>query len=107
MEVWIRQSMPYQCVEDGPMPFPVPGHMVKAWTERDPFEWRGEHFNYDCVSILPRPLQVPHPDVWTTCSSEQSLQWAASKHFKLVAPGTVTQTSDIINYYRNYAETQC
>ena len=39
--------------------------------------------------------------------SEQSLQWAARNHFGLVAPGTVTQTLDIINYYRDYAETQC
>src|SRR5262245_18921152 len=76
--------------------------MVKAWTEPDPFEWRGEHFNYDCVSILPRPLQVPHPTVWTTCSSAEILQWAASHHLRLVAPGTVTQTLDIINYYRDY-----
>src|SRR3977135_3164536 len=27
MEVWIRQSMPYHCNEEGPMPFPVPGWM--------------------------------------------------------------------------------
>src|SRR5205823_1710375 len=81
--------------------------MAKAWTEPDPFEWHGEHYSYDCVSILPRPLQTPHPSMWTTCSSEESLQWAASRHFKLVAPGTVTQTSDIINYYRDYAQNHC
>jgi alkanesulfonate monooxygenase SsuD/methylene tetrahydromethanopterin reductase-like flavin-dependent oxidoreductase (luciferase family) len=81
--------------------------LVKAWTAPEPFEWRGDNFNYDCVSILPRPLQEPHPPVWTTCSSEQSLQWAASRRMKLVAPGTVTQTLDIINYYREYAESQC
>jgi alkanesulfonate monooxygenase SsuD/methylene tetrahydromethanopterin reductase-like flavin-dependent oxidoreductase (luciferase family) len=81
--------------------------MVKAWTEPEPFEWHGQHFNYECVSILPRPLQVPHPPIWTTCSSEQSLQWAAHNHFKLVAPGTVTQTLDILSYYRHYAETEC
>jgi alkanesulfonate monooxygenase SsuD/methylene tetrahydromethanopterin reductase-like flavin-dependent oxidoreductase (luciferase family) len=81
--------------------------MVKAWTEPEPFEWRGEHFDYNCVSILPRPLQQPHPPVWTTCSSEESLKWAARNRFKLVAPGTVTQTYDILNYYREYAEQHC
>ena len=81
--------------------------MVRAWTEPDPFEWHGEHFNYDCVSILPRPLQQPHPPIWTTCSSEESLQWAAKNHFRLVAPGTTTQVSDILTYYRHYAETEC
>jgi alkanesulfonate monooxygenase SsuD/methylene tetrahydromethanopterin reductase-like flavin-dependent oxidoreductase (luciferase family) len=81
--------------------------MVRAWTDPEPFEWRGEHFNYDCVSILPRPLQQPHPDLWTTCSSEESLKWAARNKIKLVAPGTVTQTNDILTYYKNYAETEC
>ncbi len=81
--------------------------MAKAWTEQDPFEWHGDHYNYDCVSILPRPLQTPHPPMWTTCSSEESLKWAASRHFRLVAPGTVTQTADIINYYRDYATNHC
>ncbi len=81
--------------------------MERAWTDPDPFEWRGQHFNYDCVSILPRPLQEPHPPVWTTCSSEESLQWAARNRFKLVAPGVVTQTADILNYYKHYAETEC
>lgn len=79
----------------------------KAWTEPEPFEWHGQHYNYECVSILPRPLQVPHPPVWTTCSSEESLQWAARHQFRLVAPGTVTQTYDILSYYRHFAETQC
>ena len=81
--------------------------MVKAWTAEEPFEWHGTHFNYDCVSILPRPLQQPHPSFWTTCSSEESLQWAASHHFSLIAPGTMTQVGDIINYYRDYAEREC
>jgi alkanesulfonate monooxygenase SsuD/methylene tetrahydromethanopterin reductase-like flavin-dependent oxidoreductase (luciferase family) len=81
--------------------------MVKAWTEPEPFEWRGEFFNYDCVSILPRPLQQPHPPIWTTCSSEESLQWAARNRFKLVAPGTVNQTADIISYYRDFAQREC
>jgi alkanesulfonate monooxygenase SsuD/methylene tetrahydromethanopterin reductase-like flavin-dependent oxidoreductase (luciferase family) len=81
--------------------------MVRAWTDPEPFEWRGQHFNYDCVSILPRPLQQPHPPMWTTCSSEESLQWAARNRFKLVAPGVVTQTADILDYYKRYAETEC
>jgi alkanesulfonate monooxygenase SsuD/methylene tetrahydromethanopterin reductase-like flavin-dependent oxidoreductase (luciferase family) len=79
----------------------------KAWTEPEPFEWRSKYYDYDSVSILPRPVQQPYPEVWTTCSSEQSLQWAARNHIRLLAPGTVTQTADILNYYRMYAEERC
>src|SRR5438067_4780146 len=53
MEVWIRQSMPYQCVEDGPMPFPVPGHMwdralgEALYTERMKFIRRVDQLGFD------------------------------------------------------------
>src|SRR5437879_8048766 len=45
--------------------------------------------------------------MWTTCSSEQGLQWAAQHRIRLLAPGTTTQTADILNYYRDYAEREC
>src|SRR5439155_9253862 len=70
--------------------------LEKAWTAEEPFEWQGEHFQYGCVSILPRPLQQLHPPIWTTCSSEECLQWAASHRFKLLATGVVTQVDDYI-----------
>src|SRR5258705_4532814 len=35
--------------------------VVKAWTTREPFEWRRQNFTYDCPCILPRALQEPHP----------------------------------------------
>jgi len=81
--------------------------IVKAWTEPEPFEWDSTYYHYDEVSILPRPLQTPHPTVWTTCSSEQSIQWAAQHHIRLLAPGVTTQTADILNYYRDYAQREC
>src|SRR2546430_11774986 len=37
--------------------------VVKAWTEREPFAWQGKYFNYQRVSIWPRPLQRPHPPI--------------------------------------------
>src|SRR6266487_3824513 len=59
----------------------------KAWTEENPFPWHSEYYNYECVSILPRPLQVPHPPVWTTATAAESLQWAAEHHVGIIASG--------------------
>jgi alkanesulfonate monooxygenase SsuD/methylene tetrahydromethanopterin reductase-like flavin-dependent oxidoreductase (luciferase family) len=81
--------------------------IVRAWTEPSPFEWHSDYFDYPCVSILPRPVQVPHPRVWTTASADQTLQWAAEKGIGMIASGPTTQCADILNYYQNHAETQC
>jgi alkanesulfonate monooxygenase SsuD/methylene tetrahydromethanopterin reductase-like flavin-dependent oxidoreductase (luciferase family) len=81
--------------------------VVKAWTEQDPFEWHGEHYDYQCVSILPRPVQVPHPPVWTVAVSAESLQWSAQRRMGLVTSGSVAQAAETLEYYRTYARTEC
>src|SRR5438094_870639 len=53
--------------------------VVKAWTEREPFAWHGKYFNYDRVSIWPRPLQEPHPPIILPADSDEGLEIAASR----------------------------
>lgn len=53
--------------------------IVKAWTEREPFEWRGRYFNYDRVLIWPRPIQQPYPPIVFPADSEDGLAIAASR----------------------------
>src|SRR5579871_2283550 len=81
--------------------------IIKAWTDPNPFEWHGEYFDYDCVSILPRPVQDPHPPIWTTARSDQSIQWAAKHGISFIAAGSTNQCVEILNAYQSYAETQC
>lgn len=78
--------------------------VTRAWTEENPFSWSGEYFNYECVSILPRPLQVPHPPIWTTASSAESIQWAASHRIGFIASGSTSQCKETLDYYRQCAE---
>ena len=79
----------------------------RAWTDANPFEWRGEYFQYNCVSILPRPFQTPHPPVWTSGLSAETLEWAARNRIGLVASGTVEQAGKALDYYRQYAAAHC
>jgi alkanesulfonate monooxygenase SsuD/methylene tetrahydromethanopterin reductase-like flavin-dependent oxidoreductase (luciferase family) len=81
--------------------------LAKAWTEEHPFEWHSDYYHYQCVSILPRPLQIPHPPVWTVAASAESLQWAANRQMGLMTSGPVTQAADTLSYYRTYAQTEC
>jgi alkanesulfonate monooxygenase SsuD/methylene tetrahydromethanopterin reductase-like flavin-dependent oxidoreductase (luciferase family) len=53
--------------------------IVKAWTEREPFDWHGQYFHYDRVVIWPRPLQQPHPPIVMPADSDDGLEIAARR----------------------------
>jgi alkanesulfonate monooxygenase SsuD/methylene tetrahydromethanopterin reductase-like flavin-dependent oxidoreductase (luciferase family) len=79
----------------------------RAWTDENPFDWHGTYYNYDCVSILPRPLQNPHPPVWTTARAAESIEWAARNRIGLIATGAVEHARKALDYYRDYATREC
>lgn len=51
--------------------------IMKAWAEPEPFGWEGEFYNFRAVSIWPKPLQQPHPEILMSGSSEGSARLAA------------------------------
>ena len=53
--------------------------ILKAWQEREPFAWHGKHYNFSTVSVWPRVQQVPHPVVYGSGNSEESVRFAAER----------------------------
>ena len=51
--------------------------IVKCWTEPEPFGWEGEFYRYRAISIWPRPVQQPHPQLLMSGSSPDSVRLAA------------------------------
>jgi alkanesulfonate monooxygenase SsuD/methylene tetrahydromethanopterin reductase-like flavin-dependent oxidoreductase (luciferase family) len=51
--------------------------ILRAWTEREPFEWRGKFYPHERVSIWPRPLQAPYPSVVLPAESREGAEFAA------------------------------
>ena len=66
--------------------------MKKVWTEDDvTFEGR-YHQIREPLTLLPKPLQKPHPPIWVAIQSEPTLDWAAEQGFGgLMAPGLFTR----------------
>ncbi len=48
----------------------------RMWTE-DPFEFHGRFVDIPPRSIVPKPLQQPHPPIWMAATSPQSWELAA------------------------------
>ncbi|MBI5950004.1 MAG: LLM class flavin-dependent oxidoreductase [Chloroflexi bacterium] len=55
--------------------------LLTAW-KRDDFTYEGEHFRVPTpVTILPKPLQSPHPPIWMATTSPESIRYAARHGF--------------------------
>ena len=58
-----------------------------AWTTDD-FTFTGQHYRIaEPVTVLPRPLQQPHPPLWLAVQSETSLDWAAANGCDVLLTG--------------------
>src|SRR5215212_6326668 len=85
MEVWIRQSMPYHCGDEGPMPFPVPGRPWdrarghELYTERMKFIRRVDQLGFDGLIFTehhygPNGGLTPSPVVMLSAASQVTEQ---------------------------------
>jgi alkanesulfonate monooxygenase SsuD/methylene tetrahydromethanopterin reductase-like flavin-dependent oxidoreductase (luciferase family) len=76
----------------------------KAWTERYPFGWIGEHYQYKNVSIWPRPIQQPTPPIFVSGSSKDSGEFAARKRVGLgLAFTNLPLAAEAAKFYRDKA----
>ena len=73
--------------------------ILKAWKEDEPFAWNGENYNFSNVSVWPRVQQLPHPPVFGSGNSEESVRFAASRRlgigFSFADPTDVVRWIDL------------
>lgn len=56
----------------------------KAWTEEN-FTWHGQHHSVPApITVLPRPVQQPHPPIYVACFSEPTMRMAAEQGFNII-----------------------
>ena len=46
--------------------------LPRAWQD-EAFSWNGKHWTLPERTVLPKPVQQPHPPLWHTCSSPPPL----------------------------------
>ncbi len=57
--------------------------VVRAWTS-ERLTYKGKFFSFEDVEVLPKPLQQPHPPVWTAAGSPGAIEWAASAGYSIL-----------------------
>jgi alkanesulfonate monooxygenase SsuD/methylene tetrahydromethanopterin reductase-like flavin-dependent oxidoreductase (luciferase family) len=76
--------------------------VLRAWTVNR-LSFAGEHFHFEDVEVLPKPLQRPHPPVWMAATSESAIGWAAGRGFSILMDPHAAHR-DIGRKRRFYAE---
>ncbi len=51
----------------------------KAWTQDRSFAWSGDQYDFETVSVWPKSLQTPHPPIYGSGNSEESVRFAAER----------------------------
>ena len=77
---WMREE--FQAL--GQPPFEEPGAVTdeyirafkELWTEDDP-QFEGKYISFDNISLLPKPVQKPHPPIWVGGESRPALRRTA------------------------------
>lgn len=77
--------------------------ILKAWSEPGPFEWYGEHYKFRYVNPWPRPLQQPHPPIWSPSQgSGETVDWAAARHYTYLQ--TFTALDSLRRIFKSFKE---
>jgi alkanesulfonate monooxygenase SsuD/methylene tetrahydromethanopterin reductase-like flavin-dependent oxidoreductase (luciferase family) len=75
--------------------------IIKAMSSHDePFNWEGEFFHYRQVNIWPRPVQAPHPPVWTTTGNRNQARLLGEKGYVMATLGSGFATRPLYDAYR-------
>ena len=75
--------------------------ILKAMSHRgEPFNWEGEYFHYRQVNIWPRPVQQPHPPIWTTTGNRSQAKLLGEKGYVMATLGSGYATRPLYDAYR-------
>lgn len=89
-----------------PMLDEVLPEMVKMWTHREYPGFEGKYFSMPARTVLPKPIQKPHPPLWMACTQPSSFDLAADFGigvlcFGVGAPGDILES--LVRYKKKIA----
>jgi alkanesulfonate monooxygenase SsuD/methylene tetrahydromethanopterin reductase-like flavin-dependent oxidoreductase (luciferase family) len=74
----------------------------RMWTE-DHFSWESETLRIPKRTVLPKPVQRPHPPLWQTCTSPESFRMAGELGVGVLATTLFTPLQSLSALFAEYA----
>jgi len=78
--------------------------VLKAWTE-DPFSYEGRFFQYRDLSVIPKPVQKPHPPIRLAANSPDTFAIAGRLGFPIFASPLINPPDKLREYLAVHRET--
>jgi len=80
-------------------------HMLPGmWTE-DTFKWDSELISVPPRSVIPKPVQQPHPPMWVACSQPATIEFAGRNGLGVLGLGIdVNNAAQSVRVYREAAK---
>jgi alkanesulfonate monooxygenase SsuD/methylene tetrahydromethanopterin reductase-like flavin-dependent oxidoreductase (luciferase family) len=67
--------------------------VLRAWAS-ERLTWSGRYWSFECVEVLPKPLQRPHPPNWLAAGSAGAIRWAGRRgHSIMLGPHSTFEES--------------
>lgn len=76
--------------------------VLQAWRE-EKFSYHGQYYDFDNVSVLPKPYQRPHPPIAIAAGSPASVTQVAQSAFRLLLLVSSAQIAELLTLYREVA----
>jgi alkanesulfonate monooxygenase SsuD/methylene tetrahydromethanopterin reductase-like flavin-dependent oxidoreductase (luciferase family) len=73
----------------------------KAWTTES-FSYDGKHYQVPDTSVVPKPLQKPHPPLRIAANSPETAAFAGAKGFDILAAAPINPVPGFFDHIRNY-----
>ena len=55
--------------------------VLEALLSREEVSWDGEHYSFDALTVMPRPLQRPHPPIWIAALAPEAIYHSARRGY--------------------------
>ena len=77
----------------------------RAWSE-SPFSYHGEHYHFDDVNLVPKPLQTPHPPIRIAVESRETFRLVGGLGFPIFIRHQmdVPELKELLGQYREQRE---
>ncbi len=63
--------------------------ITKAWTE-ETFSYHGQYYHFDDVTLIPKPMQRPHPPIYIASISPTTVELSAKRGLPILADPVAT-----------------
>ena len=83
--------------------------LTRAWTSTEPFDHRGEFWNFNDLTVQPKPVQRPHPPIFVAASGTESMARVVRNDWNLLIgqAESYEQVAGQVDFYkRSLAESE-